>query len=164
VQSSRLIQILGPPSSRLRRPRGSSGVGRCAKGSRYALAAGFVASNSVASFSVPGLHVVYRPARVGCPSNPKSTSLPILCRDGCGGIPHYVRQRAQLPTPVDTTLTLIYLLALLLEPRLSSCRCAVVWPSGICPPALKSSRKYAKWQMWVVRCVASLLASGTVPG
>src|ERR687890_476215 len=72
--------------------------------------------------------------------------------------------RRRLPTPFDTTLTLIYLLARLLEPRLSSCRCAVVWPSGICPPALKSSRKYAKWQMWVVRCVASLLASGTVPG
>jgi hypothetical protein len=56
-----LTQILGPPSSRLRRSRGSSGVGRCAKGSRSALAAGFVGSNSVASFSVPGLQVVYRP-------------------------------------------------------------------------------------------------------
>jgi hypothetical protein len=32
------------------------------------------------------------------------------------------------------------------------------------PSGPKKLQKYAKWQMWVARCVASLLASGKVPG
>ncbi len=40
----------------------------------------------------------------------------------------------------------------------------LVWAIWHMPSGPEKHQKYAKWQMWVVPCVASLLASGTVPG